>query len=106
MRICELQRKEIINTKNCASMGFVVDVEFDPKCGKIIALIVPGPGKICGFFGRETHYVIPWECVKQIGEDIILVCIEEECFVRENRRERRIYIKIIIYSCSVPSQIQ
>ena len=88
MRICELQRKENINTKNCASMGFVVDVEFDPKCGKIIALIVPGPGKICGFFGRETHYVIPWECVKQIGEDIILVCIEEECFVRENRRER------------------
>ena len=41
MSIRELQRKEIINTKNCASMGFVIDVEFDPNCGKITALIVP-----------------------------------------------------------------
>ena len=88
MNIRELQRKEVINTRNCASLGVVVDVEFDPKCGKITALIVPGPGKICGFFGRETHFVIPWECVKQIGEDIILVSIEEECFVRENHKER------------------
>ena len=88
MNIRELQRKEVINTRNCASLGFVVDVEFDPKCGKSTALIVAGPGKICGFFGRETHFVIPWECVEQIGEDIRRVRREEECFVREDHKER------------------
>lgn len=87
MSIRELQRKEVINTKTCASMGFVTDIEFDVKCGKITALVVPGPGKICCFFGRDTVYVIPWECVRQIGEDIILVTIEEDCFVRENHRD-------------------
>ena len=56
MSIRELQRKEIINTKNCASMGFVIDVEFDPKCGKITSLIVPGPGKICGFFDSVSSH--------------------------------------------------
>lgn len=83
MSIRELQRKEVINTRNCASLGFVTDIEFETKCGKITALIVPGPGKICCLFGRETQYVIPWECVRQIGEDIILVCVEEECFVKD-----------------------
>lgn len=86
MSIHELQKKEVINTRNCVSLGFVMDIEFDAKCGKITAIIVPGPGKICCFFGRETQYVIPWECVRQIGEDIILVCVEEDCFVRDNRR--------------------
>ena len=47
MSIRELQKKEVINTRNCASLGFVADIEFDQKCGKITAIVVPGPGKIC-----------------------------------------------------------
>ena len=86
MSIRELQKKEVINTRNCASLGVVADIEFDPKCGKITAIVVPGPGKICCLFGRETQYVIPWECIRQIGEDIILVCVEEDCFVRDSHK--------------------
>ena len=82
MRFCELKRKEVINTCTCASLGFPGDIEIDIKCGKVSALVVPGPGKICAIFGRETEYVIPWECVKQIGEDIILVSIDAEHYLR------------------------
>ena len=41
----------------------------------MVALIVPGPRRFCGLFGREYDYCIPWPCVKRIGEDIILVDI-------------------------------
>ena len=49
------------------------DVEFDEKTGCITHLSVPGPGCLCGIFGREREYVIPFCDVKQIGDDIILV---------------------------------
>lgn len=78
MRLCELKQKEIINTCTCRSLGCPIDLEFDCKTGCITALIVPGPGKFCSFFGRESEYIIPWKCICQIGDDIILVEIQEE----------------------------
>ena len=78
MRICELKQKEVINTCNCKTLGCPVDVEFDPCSGRISAIIIPGPGKFCCFLGRDSEFCIPWECICQIGEDIILVEIDEK----------------------------
>jgi YlmC/YmxH family sporulation protein len=61
----------------------VVDIEFDCSCGKIEAIIVPGPGKICGFLGSDSEYVIPFSCIKKIGPDIILVEIKEDKFLKK-----------------------
>lgn len=78
MRLCELRDKEVVNTKDCKIIGFVADISFDPCTGCVIALIVPGPAKICGFLGREIEYIIPFKSVKCIGPDVVLVdvCIE------------------------------
>lgn len=73
MRIFDLKRKEVINICDCKRLGFVGDVEFEPSTGCIIHLIVPGQGCLCGIFGREKEFVIPFCDVKQIGDDIILV---------------------------------
>lgn len=78
MRLCELKQKEVINICTCVCLGCVSDVDIDVCSGCVLFLIVPGPGKICSFLGRDTEYVIPWECVRQIGTDIILVEIDEE----------------------------
>lgn len=83
MRICELRQKEVINICTCRSIGCIGDVDIDCKTGCILAIIVPGPGKICSFLGRETEYVIPWCCIRQIGEDIVLVEIDEEKFYKK-----------------------
>jgi sporulation protein YlmC with PRC-barrel domain len=33
-----------------------------------------------GIFGRNLEYIIPWEKIKKVGEDIILVELNEnEC---------------------------
>ncbi len=78
MRICELRQKEVINICTCRSLGCVSDVDIDCHSGCITALIIPGPGRLCSFLGRDTELVIPWKCVRQIGADIILVEINEE----------------------------
>ena len=44
----------------------------------LTALMIPGPGKFCCFLGRDSEFCIPWECICQIGEDIILVEIDEK----------------------------
>lgn len=78
MRICELRQKEVINICTCRSLGCPIDVNFDCKTGCLIALIVPEPSKLWGCFGRDSEFIIPWECIRQIGADIILVEIQED----------------------------
>ena len=84
MRICELRQKEVINTCTCRSLGCPIDIEFNCKTSCLTALILPGPrtdSAVC--LGRESEYVIPWDCICQIGDDIILVEIDEDkCFVK------------------------
>ncbi len=76
MRISELKQKEVINVKDCKRLGFVGDVDFDMKTGCMLAIIVPGPGCICGFLGREKEYIIPFCDICQVGGDIILVDVK------------------------------
>ncbi len=78
MRICELREKEVINICDCKRLGCVMDVDIDVCTGQVTALIVPGPGRLCGLLGKEFEYVIPWRCIRQMGPDIILVEVSEE----------------------------
>lgn len=77
MRFLELKEREVINCKNCHRLGFVADVEFDCKTGKILAIIVPGPGKLFSCFGSCTEYYIKFCDIVRIGPDIVLVDIDE-----------------------------
>ena len=76
MRISELKQKEVINVKDCKRLGFVGDVDFDMQTGCLLAIIVPGPGCICGFLGREKEYIIPFCDICQVGDDILLVDVK------------------------------
>jgi len=73
MRLYDLKQKEVINIRDGCRFGFPCDVEFDGESGRIGKMIVPGPARIFGMFGREHEYRIPWDCIKQIGVDIILI---------------------------------
>ena len=78
MRMSELRRMEVINICDGRRLGFVGDIEFDKCSGKIECLIVPGPGCFCGFLGHEKEYIIPFSDICQIGNDIILVKLDEK----------------------------
>ena len=83
MRMCELRQKEVVNICTGKRLGCIVDVEIDIRCGEVEAVIIPGPGKICGFFGTDCEYVIPFSCIRRIGPDIILVERQEEVTAQE-----------------------
>ena len=74
----ELRCKEVINVCDGNRLGYVSDLELELPAGRIPALIVPGPRKVLGLFGREYDYCIPWPCIKRIGDDIILVDVALE----------------------------
>ena len=71
-----LKEKEVINCKDCSRLGYVADVEFDCETGKILAIIVPGPGKLFSCFGSGTEYYIRYCNIVRIGPDIVLVDID------------------------------
>ena len=80
MRIYDMREKEVINICDGERLGQVTDVFFEESTGCITDIIVPGPCKIWGLFGRENEYVIPYRCITQIGSDVILVQVElEKC---------------------------
>ncbi len=78
MRFCELKQKEIINICDGQRMGYVCDLDLDMEKGCVRAIIVPGPCKIFGFLGHDSEYVIDFCCIRQIGEDVILVEVNPE----------------------------
>ena len=72
-RMVELRYKEVINVNDGCRLGYVGDVEIRLPEGQVAALIVPGPCRFFGLFGRGEDYYVPWDCIKQIGDDIILI---------------------------------
>ena len=82
-KFTELYCKEVICLRDGQRLGFVADARIEFPEGKLCAIIVPGPCRIMGLWGRREDYVIPWSCIKRIGPDIILVDVRpEECCVR------------------------
>ena len=55
------------------SFGFVQDVCADVETGKITSIIVPGNSKLLNVFTSNNDITIPWQQIKCIGDEIILV---------------------------------
>jgi len=73
----DIKNKEVINIFDGRSMGYVSDIEINLESGTIEGIIIPSPKNFFNIFGRnEDDYVIRWENIKTIGDDVILVNIE------------------------------
>lgn len=77
-RVTDMRCKEVINVKDGQRLGFISDVEVEIPEGRVCAVIVPGPCRFFGLFGRKDDFVIPWRCIRRVGEDIILVEMEPD----------------------------
>lgn len=69
----DFKQKEVISLNEGKILGFVVDVQADFENGEIHSIIVAKTGKIFGNIGGKNNVTIPWEKIKKIGEDVILV---------------------------------
>ena len=85
-RFTELRCKEVICLSDGRRLGFIYDVQVEVPDGVICAIVVPGPCRFLGLFGRKDDFVIPWQCIKRIGPDIVLVDIRpDDCRVPRRR---------------------
>ena len=71
-RIRDLRCKEVINICDGCRIGYVEDVDIRIPEGQVVAVVVCGPSRFFGLFGRGEETYIPWECIQRIGDDIIL----------------------------------
>lgn len=90
MYYSDLRYKEIIDVHTGFRLGYVCDMEFDDKEGRILSLITPGRSKLFGLLGREDDYVLPWSAIVRVGTDIILVDLQESC--QRRKRPKRGWI--------------
>lgn len=73
MLFSKLLDKEILCVGNGQRVGFLDDIEIDPKQQRITALICYGRAKSFGLFGRGEDIKIPVSQILVIGDDSILV---------------------------------
>ncbi len=84
MKFTDLQCKEVICIRSGQRLGFVSDVLVEVPEGNVCAIVVPCPNRFP--MGRREDFVIPWNCIKRIGPDIILVEAKpDECRVPRPR---------------------
>lgn len=86
-RFSEFRYKEVINVRTGSRLGYVCDAEFQSPEGRITALIVPGKAKYFGILGREDDYILPWECISRVGDDLILV--ESDRGIRRGKKKNK-----------------
>ena len=80
--LSDLYCKEVICLRDGRRLGFITNARLELPEGRICAVIVPGPCRFFGLWGRRDDYVIPWGCIKRIGPDIVLVDVKpEDCRV-------------------------
>lgn len=69
----DFKHKEVVNINDGKRLGYVQDVCADLETGTITSIIVPGSNKVFNIFSPNNEIVIPWQNIKCIGDDLILV---------------------------------
>ena len=69
----DLRTKEMINLNTGDRLGYIHDAEFCLTSGQMKTLIVAGSGRMFGLFGRNEDTTIPWDAIRKIGEDVVLI---------------------------------
>jgi len=75
MRLSHLSGKEVINLSDGSRLGIIDECEltFDSKSGRINTILVPNKNGIMSFFSENRTITIPWQTIKRIGDEVIIV---------------------------------
>jgi YlmC/YmxH family sporulation protein len=92
MRLSQLTGKEVINLSDGAKLGTVDECElaFDGKTGRIETMLLPYHSRFFDFLSENKLSTIPWEAIRQIGDEVIIVDLNNsfERMYQDFRRER------------------
>lgn len=75
-KVSELGLRDMVNLVDGAKLGPVKDVQIDLETGRVTALVLSGGRRYWGIFSAGKDVVVPWEKVKKIGKDTVLLEFE------------------------------
>ncbi|MEW6623157.1 MAG: YlmC/YmxH family sporulation protein [Bacillota bacterium] len=73
IKISDLRMREVINVVDGRRMGEIKDIELDLEKGRVKSIILPGVNRFFRLFSRNEDIIVPWEKIKKLGIDVILV---------------------------------
>ncbi len=73
MKISDLRTMRIVNIADGKILGKISDLVMDVNRGYIKGIIMPGGSKWPLFWSSEREVEVPWENIKKIGQDVIIV---------------------------------
>lgn len=78
MRLSTIGGKEIVNLYDGSSLGLISesDLLIDRKTGRIHSLLIPESKGFFSLFSNNSLTEIPWESIKKIGNDMIIIDLE------------------------------
>ena len=80
MTFSELKCLDVVNICDGKKLGKLVDILFTERA-MVEAIVVPMPGGLLNFVrGDKEGYVVPWNRIRRIGDDVILVELQPEFF--------------------------
>lgn len=88
--LCNMEtlcRKQVINICNGNRVGYVYDISFDSQTACICELIIE-PDSVFSWKAAQRKLVIPWNCIRVIGDETILVQCEAPPQVCENKKHK------------------
>jgi YlmC/YmxH family sporulation protein len=80
--LSELKDKDVINVCNGENLGFADDIRIDTQTSAVTGIILYGKPRWFGVFGAREKSVIPYENIRLIGKDVILVALEGQFYTR------------------------
>lgn len=81
MKLSEMVGKEIVNLNDGSRLGVVgeSDLVIDGRNGAIHSIVLPNRSTPLNFWSdNKPSLVIPWEAVKKVGTEVIIVELSEE----------------------------
>lgn len=73
----EIRSKMVVDLNDGKNLGHISDMVFSPDLKKVMGIIAPLGKK--GMFAKGQDVFIPVSCIKNIGEDVVIVDIGSLC---------------------------
>lgn len=87
-RIDELKNKQVVCVSDGCVLGYVSDIELNTESGTLTSIIIYGKPRFFGLFGREDDIIIPFEDIKVIGAETVLVSTVINLTLNDSRRKK------------------
>lgn len=88
MRFSDLKSKEVVRLEDGKKLGFVDDLIFDETVANVVALRIPLQSKM---FKKPEYLTIDIGSIEKIGENVILVKMNQESLCHEERGSKFYY---------------